>query len=433
MIKKVNGYILQLINNIKSLASNKKLLILLIILFLTLTLLFSSTLILFIRKKQKKFEILDYEKQLSVNLANQIIEWVEKFDEKNSFVNEKYDRLIRGICLESELYKKLFDENIKQEDRDSILYKNMKFLEKNHGLIRVHSNYPLLHKEMEISKEELIFYILKYIRKKYQEAEFFFLKMNKFNDCKFTNIEKFFQKYDSNEIDVNKDYDFFFSQIKTLDSKFNEQFEISKQELLNQYITDYKKNKVKTSDVIIYMLQKKIISEDRIEGVVNDFYRKSYNIVDQLLKKIFEWIEGKNKKFCEGENCDHYEQIFSSLIFKIASQNHESKLIEFIDEFKKHHVVNQNIKLSDFFKSIIQKNKIKNVEFLDWVSNFVLMNAEESYYFNILLNDQTKLTSLKNDNRKFSVLHIGSNKEFVEVEKKKINSFIENIFNNSNH
>ena len=167
---------------------------------------------------------------------------------------------------------------------------------------------------------------------------------------------------------------------------------------------------------------------------MNNFYRKSYAIVEKLGERILQWASGENKRFCEGENCDHYEQIFSSLIFKIAAQNYDSRLIDFIDEFKKQHQENPTKKLSEFLKSKFDLQEIKKIELVEFVINFVVANVEEAYYFDILLNEQTKLTAMQNSTKKFSVAQINNTNQSIDKSiKTRINTFVENTFNNSNH
>ena len=479
MIGELNEYIQKLIKDITDFLKKYRSPIAITIasIFILMIVIAIIVIIIFQRRKSQLSSI-DKKTSLSANLTKQVIDWVENYDTKNLFLNERYDRFIRNVCLKSDLYKKLFDNNITQEDKDSILYHDMKLIERDFGFSNIRSNYPLLHKEIGMTKDELYSYISQYVKKEYNEAEIFLLKIKKMNHFRYTDIERFFEKYDtdrtikifeqgdsSEAIKVAPDYEFFFAQIRALDSNFNQsiQYPEKKEETAEKHnknflsygvnkINKIIKNESKTNknqkqnlfdkqsnnessvELISHALEKKIISKDKLQGVVNNFYRKSYAIVEKLGERILQWASGENKRFCEGENCDHYEQIFSSLIFKIAAQNYDSRLIDFIDEFKKQHQENPTKKLSEFLKSKFDLQEIKKIELVEFVINFVVANVEEAYYFDILLNEQTKLTAMQNSTKKFSVAQINNTNQSIDKSiKTRINTFVENTFNNSNH
>ena len=416
-IRLIKEYIMKCIKNAIFLIKNNKLLSASILIGLIISIVI-LLIVMSIKKKELTFRIAQgiEGKSLSEDLTNQIIYWVEHYESKNSFINEQYDKFIRNVCIESDLYKKLFDKDIWEKDEyhknQAILYDDFIAIKKNSDFIKTIGNYPSLHKVLSISKEELHSYIAKYVEKKLDEAKIFSLKMKEAIGFKYSDIESLLKK---NEV-KKSDYDFFFSQVRILNSDFNKIY------------TDIEKHNPKLNSLqcILEMLNQKIITYNKLEGIVNDFYRKSYAIVDTLSEKLLQWISGKSKRFCEGEHCNHYEQIFTSLVFKIAMQNSDSKLIDFIEDFKFQKNKNLELTFSDFFKSIFESKKMNKIELIDLVKTFVLSDQGEAYYFDILLSEKTKLTTIQNEKRKFSVAKVD------RANKSEINAFVENTFNNDN-
>jgi hypothetical protein len=439
MLKKLNlgGFL----NDVENFLKNNKSLLAIIasILFLLIVII---SLVLFVKsKKQPKVSIPDKRKlsieNLKNDLADHVIEWVESYSSKNSFLNDQYEKFIRNICLESEdLRKKLFDESALMENsyrmRDFVLYDNMRIIERGGGIEKIRSNYPLLHKEMKISKEELNLYISKYIGEKPDEAKASLSKMKSLSRFRYSDLEKSLDDYQKTKV-LNSHLEFFFIQMKIVDVQFDRTINELIEKEKENYITNSKRDSVTCTSAIVNALEKKIISKDKFQGIINDLYRKFYDMNNRLAEKILQWMRGGNKKFCEGENCDYYEQIFASLIFKIAHYNNESKLIDYVSEFKNQHQINSEKKLSEFFKSKLESQEIKELEVTELVANFTLYNLEEAYCFDALLDEKTKLISIQNDKSKFAVDHIDNTKSQHKGFKNKLKDFVQNTFNNSNH
>lgn len=386
---------------------------LIIVAFISILLLLLMALVILLYMKKNRQVSRSYNsEELANNLTDCIIHWTENYSSQDIFLNEKYDKFIRNVCLNSEFCTRLFDnhevveEKYETRKKEFILYGDMKF----------RSHYADLQKRLGISKDELRSYIFDYTKKKQEDAMIFLNRAKRIDRFRYSNIEKLLDNYRRMDVHTNKFYDFLFSQMVAVDTKFKESFEKIDQ---NEISREERRNGMGSIITIEKILKKNLINKNELQGIVNDFYRKADKIIDEITDKILLWMSKKSKKFLENDN---YDVIFTSLIFKIALVNGESMLFECIESFKK----NPEKSLLEIMKS----KKINKLELNELVLEFVMNNVQEANYFSILLDEKTQLkdhTDLLKKNT-FSISDIDLSK--FPRKKSEVNAFVANTFNN---
>ncbi len=360
------------------------------------------------RKRKKESKI----NALSEKITNLIIEWTNNYHNENDFINEEYDKLIRNICLNSELcvrvfgYKETFEEKNENTKKNTILYGNMKY-----------GNYNNSQKVLQISYKELYSYVEDYLKFKYDDGEKFAIKAINIDGCRYSDVINVLKNYKNFDSKKNKEYDFLLTQISESDIKFRNAFnKILNSEYGKSIPNTERKNGRESILVVNEMLRQNLINKNEFRGIVNGYYRKLSKIGDELTDKIMLFQTKKSKRFLS----EHYYQIFTSLVFKVAQFNSENdRLMTSLDNFK-------DSGGKDLIKFLV-KGGFERRDWVGLLANFVFNNPGEAHNFSILLDDKITLVSRPNS-KGFSL----SQENLDKIGDNGIDEFIANTFNNQN-